>query len=274
MLYDYDTVYHGQYHDIFWKEVKALNRGSMPLPCTIEGGAGADNIAEKWRQHYSALFNCVKSDPFNIGSIPNSEAIGVTAGEVLQAISQLADNKASGPDNITAEHLKHASPRVAVLLSICFTGLMSHGLLPDSMLSVTLVPVIKDKAGKVGSMDNYRPIALASILSKVIERILLDRLSSYITTADNQFGFKAKHGTDLCIYALKKVIDMYQGKNSSVLVGFIDASKAFDKVQCSRLYFIVTSFVQEHRSKTYLKRILNGVVMVDFTFGCMLKIAL
>ena len=230
MLYDYDTVYHGQYHDIFWKEVKALNRGSMPLPCTIEGGAGADNIAEKWRQHYSALFNCVKSDPFNIGSIPNSEAIGVTAGEVLQAISQLADNKASGPDNITAEHLKHASPRVAVLLSKCFTGLMSHGLLPDSMLSVTLVPVIKDKAGKVGSMDNYRPIALASILSKVIERILLDRLSSYITTADNQFGFKAKHGTDLCIYALKKVIDMYQGKNSSVLVGFIDASKAFDRV--------------------------------------------
>ena len=80
------------------------------------------------------------------------------------------------------------------MLAICFTGLMTHGILPDSLLTVILVPVIKDKAGKVGSMDNYRPIALASILSKVIERILLDRLSEYIHTTDNQFGFKAEHG--------------------------------------------------------------------------------
>ena len=73
---------------------------------------------------------------------------------------------------------------------------MSHGFLPDSLLSVTLVPVIKDKAGKVGSLDNYRPIALASVISKVLERVLLDRLSPYLGTTDNQFGFKAKHGTD------------------------------------------------------------------------------
>ena len=100
--------------------------------------------------------------------------------EVHQAIRQLADNKASGRDNITAEHLKLASPRVAALLSICFTGLMTDGILPEAMLIVTLVPVIKDKAGKVGSMGNYRPIALASILSKVLERMLLDRLKDFI----------------------------------------------------------------------------------------------
>ncbi len=92
-----------------------------------------------------------------------------------------------------------------VLLAICFTGFMIHGLLPESMLSVTLLPVIKDKAGKVGSLDNYRPIALASVVSKVLERIILDRLGVYLDTTDNQFGFKAHHSTDLCIYALKEV---------------------------------------------------------------------
>ena len=91
-----------------------------------------------------------------------------------------------------------------VLLSICFSHLLLHDILPDSLLTVTLVPVIKDKAGKAGSLANYRPIALASILSKVLERILLDRLSVFISTTDNQFGFKAKHSTDLCIYALKR----------------------------------------------------------------------
>ncbi len=137
---------------------------------------------------------------------------------------------------ITAEHLKFASFRLVVLLAVCFTGFMIHGLLPESMLSVTLLPVIKDKAGKVGSLDNYRPIALASVVSKVLERIILDRLGVYLDTTDNQFGFKAHHSTDLCIYALKEVVDLYKRQNSTVIIGFIDASKAFDRVNHQKLF--------------------------------------
>ena len=40
---------------------------------------------------------------------------------------------------------------------------MKHGILPGSMLSVLLVPVVKNKTGKLTSMDNYRPIALALV---------------------------------------------------------------------------------------------------------------
>ena len=61
-----------------WKEVRALNRGNTSLPCTIEGVSGADNIAELWRRHYSALFNCVKSDPYKVGNIANSDTLGIT----------------------------------------------------------------------------------------------------------------------------------------------------------------------------------------------------
>ena len=151
------------------------------------------------RQHYSTLFNCVQSELFKVDDIDSNDSMVIMSHEVCQAINKLSDNKASGVDHISAEHLKYASMKIAPLLSICFTAFMSHGLLPDSMLSVLLVPVIKDKAGKVGSLrvDNYRPIALASILSKVLERILLDRLNDFIKSTDNQFGFKAKHGTDL-----------------------------------------------------------------------------
>lgn len=55
--------------------------------------------------------------------------------EVYQAMNTLADGKASGLDYFTAEHLKYASPSITPLPAICFTGLMTHGLLPDSMLS-------------------------------------------------------------------------------------------------------------------------------------------
>ena len=79
---------------------------------------------------------------------------------------------------------------------MCFSGIMVHGVLPDSILSVLLVPVLKEKAGKLNSMDNYRPIALAIPLSKVLEKIILNRIEMYVLTTDNQFGFKTKHSTD------------------------------------------------------------------------------
>ena len=121
----------------------------------------------------------------------------ISTHAVFDAMHTLPNNKACGLDFISAEHLKNASLRLAPLR---LTDLMIHGIVPDSMLSILLVPVLKDKAGRVSCMDNYRPIALASILSKVVERILLDRITGYLSSCDNQFGFKPKHGTDMCIY--------------------------------------------------------------------------
>ena len=156
--------------------------------------------------------------------------------DVSDAILQLADNKACGLDKIQAEHLKYASSKLFALLSICFTGFLVHGILPDSILAVLLVPVIKNKAGKINSSDNYRPIALASILSKVLERAILDRLEQFIQTSDNQFGFKPKHGTDMCIFALNEILDHYNSQNSTIFMCFIDASKAFDRICHSKLF--------------------------------------
>ena len=150
----------------------------------------------------------------------------IMSHEVSKAISQMSDNKASVLDHISGEHLKHASLKTAPLLALSFTGFMIHGMLPDSLLSVLLVPVVKDKSGKISSIDNYRPIALASIISKVLEIVILDRIKCYIDSSDNQFGFKAKHGTDLCIFALNEIVNKYRGLNSTVFMGFIDASKA------------------------------------------------
>lgn len=182
----------------FWKEVKTINRSNTALPCNIEGVTSAEDIADLWRQHYAALFNCIKSEHYDAGRIED-ENIYFHTNDVVNAIGQLADREVCGQDNITAEHLKLAGPRLAVLLSICSTRLVSHGILPDSMMLVILVPIIKDKDGEVNSIDNYKPIALASILLKVLERLILHRVSGYIITTVNQFGFKPKHSTDQCI---------------------------------------------------------------------------
>ena len=145
-------------------------------------------------------------------------------------IKKIDVNKARGSDCVYSEHIKYASNILVPLLSMCFTSCIAHGFLPDSMLSVVLVPVINDKAGKISSKDNYRPIALASVFSKLIEIIILDRIEMYMDTNPNQFGFKKKHGTNQCIYVLKEVIDLYRSLIGSVFVCFLDASEAFDRV--------------------------------------------
>ena len=102
-----------------------------------------------------------------------------------------------------------------------------------------MLSVVLDKAGKISSQDNYRPIALASVVSKLrlsIEVIMLDRIEMYMNTNPNQFGFKRKHGTDQCIYVIKEIIDLYTKLNGSVFVCFLDASKAFDRVNHTTLF--------------------------------------
>ena len=47
---------------------------------------------------------------------------------------------------------------------MCFTGLFVHGVLPPSMISVVFVPIVKNKRINICSKNNYRPIALASIM--------------------------------------------------------------------------------------------------------------
>ena len=150
---------------------------------------------------------------------------------VSVAIGKLKSGKACGSDRLFAEHYIHADSRLAVLLSTFFTSALTHGHVPDAFMQSILVPVIKNKSGDSNDVNNYRPIALVTIASAIFETILLDVMEPFIVTCDNQFGFKKKHSTEHCIYALKNVISYYNWFGSPVYTCFLDASKAFDRVE-------------------------------------------
>ena len=70
------------------------------------------------------------------------------------------------------------------------------------MIKTPIVPIVKNKCGNISESNNYRPIALATIISKLFESVLLLKCEDYLSTCSNLFGFKKGHSTDLCIYAL------------------------------------------------------------------------
>ena len=62
---------------------------------------------------------------------------------------------------------------------------------------------------------HYRPIALASVISKVVEQILLNRMSDLLITTCNQFEFKSKVGTDAYNNDLKEIVENHPSLNGS-----------------------------------------------------------
>ena len=58
-----------------------------------------------------------------------------------------------------------------------------------------IAPIIKNKAGDLSDNNNYRPIALATIASKLFESLILSGVSTFLSICVNQFGFKKRHST-------------------------------------------------------------------------------
>ena len=236
----------------FWKDVKKTISNHSPLPNVIDGVSGEIAIAQLWKGHFSAIFNSVNDEPHPIADVIDSGETEIPFEAVKTAIEGLKCNKACGSDKIYAEHLKYASASLLHLLSLCFSFFLYHGTLPESVLSVVLVPVIKNKSGQISSKDNYRPIALASVISKVLETVLLDRLQEFIVTQPNQYGFKKQSGPDQCIYVLKELACAHRELKGNIYMCFLDASKAFDRVN----HRVLFNTLRSRGVPNYLIRIL------------------
>ena len=114
--------------------------------------------------------------------------------------------------------------------------MLTHAYLPSNFMLSFIVPLIKDKKGDVTSKDNYRPIALTSIISKVFEIVILNIYSEFLKTAPNQFGYKFGLSTEVAIFSFKEIVNYYRSLSSNVYICLLDASKAFDRINHFHLF--------------------------------------
>jgi hypothetical protein len=220
----------------FWKEIRKVNNSGTPLASTVNDVTGGHAITNMWQEHFKQLLNSSEdttSKSFVCNALADKDGYTFsrfTPSNVIDGICSLKKGKSAGRDNIYSEHFILAHDKAAILLSMLFNAMVVHGHMPQMMMDTVLIPIIKDKKGDVTDRDNYRPVAVACIISKILELILLDRYGEYLQSSHNQFGFKAKLGTDMCVYTLKQVVDYYRSLSSPVYVAYMDASKAFDKI--------------------------------------------
>ena len=168
-----------------------------------------------------------------------------TTNQVLAVLSSLDMNKTSGPDQIPARTLKETAHEIAPSFCDLFNKLLSLGSLPTEWKLTNIVPVYKKEYKEY--IENYRPISLLYLVSKVMEGCLFNAIMDqvYILVGSCQHGFMAKRS---CVTQLVEVFDLIgsqldkEGGGGQVDIIFLDMPKAFDEVSHCKVLILL----QEH----------------------------
>ncbi|CAG4940655.1 unnamed protein product [Colias eurytheme] len=157
--------------------------------------------------------------------------------EVDKYLSQIKSDSSPGPDGITARLLKKIRPFIAKPLSHIFNLSLSSGSFPDCWKIAAVTPI--HKGGPVDIPENFRPIALLNILSKLLEKIVNRRLLNYLDKqnliSDRQFGFRKGKSTEDAAMLLTNSVASHIQNGEQALAVFIDLAKAFDTISPSLL---------------------------------------
>ena len=149
---------------------------------------------------------------------------------VTNSFKHLKSGKASGVDGLAQSIFFMLVVIFMYIYHFCLIVLCITAILPAKFMKTAIVPIINCKTGNSSDKNNYRPIALVTACSKIFELCLLEIIEVYLDTHDHQFGFKEQHSTDMCIFTLKSVIKYYTQQSTPVYSCFLDAYKAFDRV--------------------------------------------
>ena len=139
--------------------------------------------------------------------------------------------------------------------------MLSHGTTPAGLLLSTMVLLIKNKRGNKCDSNNYRAIAISSLLGKIFDTILLKLQHASLFTDLLQFGFKPNSSTVICTSLLRDTIEYYNENGSDCYLLLLDASKAFDRVKYVRLF---RTLRDRNMCLTVLRLLMNMYVNQSF----------
>ena len=155
-----------------------------------------------------------------------------TPDEINIIIKNLDPNKSSGPSIIPTKLLKMANPILCRQISLIINTSFTTGTFPDSAKIANVIPI--HKKGSTLDINNYRPISLLSVFSKIFEKCMYQRLNDFLEVNEiiypNQFGFRKSRSTQHSLIQIVDAINKTIDKGSYGCGIFIDLSKAFDTV--------------------------------------------
>ena len=164
--------------------------------------------------------------------LPNNvhyDFVGVTEEEIYKALKSLDVTKATGMDEMSAKYISLAAPVLASHLSRIINISFLNETFPDLWKHAKVFPVFK--SGTKTELNNYRPISILTILSKIIKNHAHDTLYAFLCKYDlispYQSGLRKHHSCDTGFTSL---MNKYIDQNKIIRCVNIDLRKAFDLI--------------------------------------------
>ena len=184
-----------------------------------------DNLAKNIPPSHLSPLRHVKKNDRSIFLAP------VVEQEIANCISHIKDGS-SGHDSIKPSVIKKCKTHLLRPLAHIFNLSISEGRVPTPLKYAYITPVFK--TGDQTSVNNYRPISVLPVFSKLLERLIFNRTYSFILNndilSDQQFGFRKKLSTEMALLsAIDRITKAIEDKKHTIGL-FIDLKKAFDTV--------------------------------------------
>ena len=164
---------------------------------------------------------------------------------VKKVIINLDLLKPSGPDCIPVLVLKNCEPELSYILAELFNKFLKESCFPDCWKVSSVVPVFKN-VGERSTAKNYRPFSLLSVVSKVFEKLVNNRIVDHLEKcglfSDFQSDFRSSRSTADLRTVVSDRIARTINRSGAIRAVALDISKAFDRVWHASLLHKLKSY--------------------------------
>ena len=202
----------------------------------------------RWKEHFSEILNReAPENPVTEEDVVMQEIAEIsvdppTTAEIKSAIRRLKNGKAAGDDLIVAELLKADVDFTTEKVKQLLDNIWQQEKIPDRWRKGLIVKF--SKTGDLKNCKNWRGVTLLPVVSKVLGRILIDRIKSGVDNRlrKEQAGYRSGRGTTDQVFILRNIIEQSHEWQSSLYLNFIDFEKAFDSVHRDSLWIIMKAY--------------------------------
>lgn len=233
------------------------NNGSL-LNNTVSSNKEKIEKLDKFNQFYSSVGEIMATKFKNSIYYPKIMTTKefkfqiIDNNKCIKLIQGLSNSNSAGSDHISPKIIKHCKLELAQTITNLINQSLTQGEMPKSLKTSRIVPIAKG-SGDENDMNNFRPIAIASVFSKLIETYINNQLTEFLHNEklmnDQQYGFKKNSSTEAALFDVVSHIQQGIEKTKKVVVVFFDLTKAFDSID--RGILLRTLFEYGVKAKEY-----------------------
>ena len=212
-----------------WQLVKTLKGSNSSVNSNILLEDGSFNyLLNLFKSHLNS------NEPIHVFEFDKDIGLDIQVSpySILKIIDKMSAKKTCGIEGLITSFIKHIAPIISVPLSLIVNKSFKNGIFPDLWKESFIIPVPKCSNP---SLDDFRPITITSIFSKIIEKVFLfhykDNLIAHY--GSNQHGYRPYASTNTALAEFNEIVTSALDNKSvkAVRVIFHDLAKAFDKVR-------------------------------------------